>query len=86
MEIRVFPRTFGVTESTVAQADGGAAPATELILQDAGGTMIVAVFGPKDWESFQRYVQDPVGESERLAARQKLLGPGGLAASVKTKH
>lgn len=84
MEIRVFPRGFSVADSTVTQADG-AAPATELILQDSSGIVLIAVFGPNDWESFQRYVADPVAESARLEARAKLVGPGGMASKLPRK-
>lgn len=87
MEIVVFPAGFSVLPAKVPQPDGEMADAMQVRIMDAGGTSVSMVFGLKDWESFQRYIADPDGESRRAEARAKITVPGFMAPSVgERKH
>lgn len=81
MEITVYPRSFGLVPHVVPQPDGSAAPATKLVIQDAGGTAISVVFSQEDFDRFKAYIADPEGETAKAAARAKIQIPGPTRAS-----
>lgn len=88
MEITIFPAGFGVVPAKVPQKEGPPLDAMQVRILDAGGTAVSMVFGQQDWESFQRFVADPQGEAERVAARAKIaVVPAVMAPRVgERKH
>ena len=83
MEITVYPRAFSILKGEVPQADASVAEVHRIHIADAGGTILNIVFGPADWESFQRFVADPEGEQARAEARAKIQMPPSMAASIR---
>lgn len=85
MEITVFPQGFNVQPTQVMGTTGPIDGMTLMII-DAGGTAIKFSFPMEAWEQFQRFIADPEGETARSLARASIIGPNGLAPSLKQQH
>lgn len=49
-----------------------------LVFQDVGGDAVgVGPMNEEAWAMFVEFVNDPVGAAERMAARSKIVQPGG---------
>lgn len=86
MEILVYPRGFTILNAKIPQQSGEPADAMTVVIIDAGGTAVKAIFGMQDWANFQEAVADPAGFAARAKARSRIIAPGGMAPSLKTKH
>lgn len=84
MQFDVQPRGFSVAETKIP-TDAGLVDGMRFTIIDISGIAVNVTFALPDWESFQRYVADPVAESARLEARAKLVGPGGMASKLPRK-
>ncbi len=85
MEISVFPRAFNVSPGKAPAIQGGETDVMHVVVQDVSGNIVRVTFGLEDWAGFQAFVADPAGAAERAKARAKIVGPGGLAASLREK-
>lgn len=85
MEIVVYPQGFNV-QPTQMPTPTGMVDGMMLTVIDAGGTGVKFSFPLEAWEQFQRFVADPEAETKRAAARASIVGPNGLAPSLKQQH
>jgi len=83
--MHVFPRGYNVlrTKQPVLEGENDL---VRLVLLDQGGVPVVATFSADAFVEFQAFVADPEGEAARQRAREQILGPGGKAPTLKTKH
>lgn len=84
MEIRVFPRGYNLVRSSAPGKDGGPQEVVSLTILDAGGVAVTAIFSESAWEEFAAFVADPEAAAAKQQARERILGPGGRAPTLKT--
>lgn len=82
MEITVFPQGFNVQPSQVP-GPTGPVDGMQLIMIDVSGIALRVTFPLEAWQQFRRFVDDPEGESERAAARAKIVGPVPLPPGIR---
>lgn len=85
MEIAVHPKGFAVQPAKVP-SPAGEQDAMRLVIVDHTGIVVAATFGAEQWTQFQAFIADPEGETARQAARAKIVGPAGLAPTLRRKH
>jgi ribosomal protein L1 len=85
MEITVFPRAFNIQPGKAATLEGGEMDVMSVIVQDVSGNVLKVTFGLPDWQGFQEFVADPAAAAARAQARAKILGPQGLAPTLRER-
>lgn len=89
MEISVQPRGFNVVPVKIpANPSGLLMDGMRVLIVDTTGIAVSVTFTLTDWESFQRFIADPVGESAAAEARAKIAlpGSGAMAPSVRGRR
>lgn len=85
MEILVYPRGFTVLPTKIPNQQGDLVDAVTVVVLDGGGIAIKVTFTLPDWEQFQKCIADPEGFAAAAQARATILGPGGLAPTLRDR-